>query len=331
MRWTRSMSQVAPLGAVIALTLSGCGAATSPGGQAATGASTATTSAAKATTAPTATVAGPTTTLPTVASNAFPTECANQLSGFGPQSQPLVQVGNLVVSQATTGLSYPSYQIPQGAGTKPLALSGPMANPNTAAAPVNPSLKGVGGFTFMICNASASNTVTVQSVSVRVASFTPFSGSLSAWNPCQDGSYNAQSQTMFGGGCGGGLSTNKQLQASLPSGAGVGATATATQVSTGDTGPNQPNPFPPLPLALTPGQSVTVTMGLTAPTTPGTYTFALGLAVNTAAPVFFSTSAPAEFAPVAHEWSGQNCATSTMQAQIPSATQPTYYICPPAA
>ncbi|HET9110568.1 MAG TPA: hypothetical protein VFN78_07075 [Ktedonobacterales bacterium] len=69
---------------------------------------------------------------------------------------------------------------------------------------------------------------------------------------------------------------------------------------------------------------------LTVPTTPGTYTFAFGLAVDSAAPVYFSASAPTLYAPITTHWSGQNCTTPAMKAQIPAATQPTYYMCPPA-
>jgi len=242
-----------------------------------------------------------------------------------------MRLGDVLVSQAAAGLSYPSYQIPQGTPANPLRLTGPMANPDAGAPTVNPSLKGVGGFTFVICNASASHTDTVQSVSARIASFTPYSGALSAWNPCNDGSYDAQAQSVFDGGCGGGVSVNETLQASFPGNAVAGATAQVTQVSTSITGPGQPDPFPPLPLALAPGQSILVSVGVTPPAASGTYTFAFGLAVNTAAPAYFSISAPVLLAPVTREWSGQNCATAAMKALIPAATQSTFYICPPAA
>jgi hypothetical protein len=131
--------------------------------------------------------------------------------------------------------------------------------------------------------------------------------------------------------CQGGSPSNERLHASFPGGAGVGATVTASQVSATAITQNDPNPYPPLPLALAPGQSAKVDVTLTAPTAPGTYTFAFGLVVDSAAPAYFSATQPTLYAPVAQAWSGQNCMTSAMQAQIPMATQDTYYICPPAS
>jgi hypothetical protein len=171
----------------------------------------------------------------------------------------------------------------------------------------------------------------VRPISVRLASFTPHTGSLVAWSLCNDGTYEAQAQMASTGGCGGGYSVNEYLHATFAADAAVGATVTASQSSTSPTGPNDPNPFPGLPLSLAPGHSVSVAVVVTVPTAPGTYTFAFGLATGTAAPVYFSTSSPTLFAPITTHWSGQNCTTMAMRAQIPAATQPTYYICPPAA
>ncbi len=86
----------------------------------------------------------------------------------------------------------------------------------------------------------------------------------------------------------------------------------------------------PLPLSLAPGKWYQVVIGVTPPTAAGTYTFSLGLAVGSAAPVYFATGAPALFAPVTQEWNGKNCEAAAMKAQIATSSQ-SYYICPPAS
>ena len=244
---------------------------------------------------------------------------------MGPQP-PLVRVGNLLVSQAVEGISYASHQIPQNAGDKPILSDSTLSKP-----PVYPTLKGQIGYHFVICNASASQTTMLQSVSVRIASFTPYTGALSAWNPCHESMYDAFTKATVPGNCDGAAPINEELQASFPSGASVGATVTATQVTAQPVTQNDPNPYPPLPLSLTPGQSSLMLVDIVTPTTPGTYTFALGLSVDANPSGYFSITEPLLLAPVAHDWNGQNCLTPAMQAQIPAATQDTYYICPPAS
>jgi hypothetical protein len=87
-------------------------------------------------------------------------------------------------------------------------------------------------------------------------------------------------------------------------------------------------PFPATPIA--PGHGFTFTAGITTPTTPGTYTFAIGVALGNAAPAYITINAPVVIAPVTQKWTGQNCLSASMQAQIPTSAQG-YYICPPAA
>lgn len=321
MRWTHFRKVITPLAVVLALTLSACGSAH------ASQTLTTANSGASAATATSSTVS--LTSLPTIAAGAVPAACAAGAAGMSPQWQPVVQLGDLLVSQATaSGLSGPSYRIPAGTPSKPLELAGPMANPGPDQTPVNPHLQREAGYVTEICNPST-HAVAVQSVWARITSFTAFSGPLAAWNPCTDGSYYAAQQNQFGGGCGGGLAANETMQASFPANAGVGATVKASQVSSYPTGPGQPSPFPQFPLSLAAGQSILVATGVTQPTAAGTYTFSLGLAVGDAAPVYFTTSAPALFAPVTQEWNGKNCTTAAMLAQIPTSSQ-SYYICPPA-
>jgi hypothetical protein len=242
---------------------------------------------------------------------------------------PFVRIGDLLVTTAASGLSYPSAEIAPGTAAKPMQVtSQQMSQLGAGYPPVAPNLQGSGGYNFLICNPSA-QAVTVQSVSARVASFTPFSGALAAWNLCRDGFYDAQAKRAGSGGCGGGIAANEVVQATFASDAGVGATVTATQVSSNATDPSQPNPFPALPMSLASGQSIMVVTSMTPPTASGLYTFSLGLSVNSDAPVFFSTTTPVLLAPITQEWSGQNCTTDAMMAQIPASSQ-SYYICPPA-
>jgi len=300
--------------ALLALALAGCGATPASTG--------AVVPSSTATAAPTATVPF----APTVDAASIPASCASSMMAPSP---PMVRVGNLLVSASAQGNQYASSQIPQSAGDKPLALS-----PSTfAPPPVNPILKDQGGYHFVICNASASQTTTLQSVSVRIASFTASTGALSAWSACPAGvEYDALTKATTPVHCDTPAAPiNEEVQASFPANAAVGATVTATQVSARAVTQSDPNPYPALPLSLAPGHSALMVVDVAPPTTPGTYTFAVGLSVDGAAPVYVSTTAPILLAPVAHEWSGQNCMTSAMQAQIPAATQDTYYICPPAA
>lgn len=304
---------------VITVALSACGSATASNGALASDPT--------ATAAATATVAS----LPTVDRTSLPASCRDIPYGTDPAYLPLVHVGDLVVSQAVYAQRYPAWQIPQGTPNRPLALSSPMANPNPGSLPINTLKTDTdGGLVFTICNTSSSRSYTVQPISVRLASFTPFTGALVAWNPCEDLTYDAQMQALGPGGCGGGYGVNEYVHATFAADAAVGATVKASQSSTSPAGPNDPNPFPGLPLSLAPGHSVSVSVVVTVPTAPGTYAFAFGLATGSAAPVYFSTSSPTLFAPITTHWSGQNCMTAAMKAQIPAATQPTYYICPPA-
>jgi hypothetical protein len=228
------------------------------------------------------------------------------------------------------GMSGPSDEIPQGTPAKPIQLQGSELN-TTGSTLVNPRLLDEPGLIFEVCDTSASAFHTLNAVTVGIAAFTPFSGPLAAWNLCNDGSYNAQTDTSETGGCGGGAAVNETLQATFAASASNGATVTAKQVRTSVTGPGQPNPFPPLPLKLAPGQNILIAVGVTQPSAPGQYIFSVGLSIDNSPSTVFGNSASMLFAPVTQEWSGQNCAATSMKSQIPTATQPIYYICPPAA
>lgn len=320
MFWSRGKSALAIVAALLMLALlAGCGGAGStPTGAAAAQAT------ASATIASTATVAqAPTATPPTTVS--LPASCHNMNAG------PYTQVGAMIVSAVNNRSVNVAEQIPQGTPNRPWKIStnGQLPNINPGATPV--AANGSGLIVFTVCNGSASQTVALQSVSVRIASLTPYSGALAAWNPCNDGYYDAHQQTAGAGGCGGGYLANEYLQATFPSGSGAGATTTGKMISTAPAQPSDPNPYPPLPLSVAPGQVVAFALNVAVPNTPGTYALSFGLVLDSAAPAYFATTSPSLYAPIAQEWSGQNCTATSMKSQIPVAPQGTYYICPPAS
>lgn len=295
--------------------LAACGAtsSTGPAADAATASATAT-----ATLSPTATA----TALATVEKASLPSTC---LADYGGPS--LLRVGDLVLSQVAFGLTYPSYQLPDGIPLAPFKLPTTHGNPNPGSPPANPGMREPdGGYVLSVCNVSSSQSHILESFAVRVAAFTAYNGQLNAWQPCNQ-SYSAQYKMPGSAGCGGGAALNEALHATFPADAEVGATVVAVQTGSWNLS-NPSKPFPPLPLALAPGQSVSIDIGLTVPTTPGTYTFTFGVSVDGApSPVFFSTPPAALFAPVAHEWDGQACMTAAMQSQIPASSTDDY-VCP---
>lgn len=300
--------------ALLALTLAGCGGT------------------ATAQIAPTATRAAPTPTYlpytpqPTAVPGSQLMTCAGLASNLPQQQLQHTQVGDALVTQYVNGLSFTTFQIPGVNASKPLALSGQNSLAPTATA-VNPQLQGADGYYFSVCDTSTTNAVTVQAISVRIASFTPYTGALAAWNSCNDGSYDASARQVSGSGCGGGLAVTDATQANFAANAGVGATVTS-QLVNGMGGQLTYSPFPATPVA--PGHGFTFTAGITTPTIPGTYTFAIGVALGNAAPAYVTINAPIVIAPVTQKWTGQNCLSASMQAQIPTSSQG-YYVCPPAA
>src|SRR5690348_10273836 len=131
---------------------------------------------------------------------------------------------------------------------------------------------------------------------------------------------------MRGGGCGGGFPFDVTLAAAFAAGASTGDAANARL----STGAGATADFKPITLA--PGKEIVVSVALTLPTAPGTYAFRGGVALDGSALTYpADPSPPALYAPVAHEWSGENCTRADMLAQIPPATTPpTFYICPSA-
>lgn len=254
---------------------------------------------------------------------------AAQLSATcaGPSQTPGYQLGDIVIVQPTEVLGYPQEKLPDSTSlAQPFKLNDDNGSQTFAGTPeTNPDVK-YEGYGFTVCNNSASRSHIVQGVSVSVASFTSYTGQLNAWQPC-DGAYSSIYGAR-GAGCGGGAIFDERLHAALPASGGVGASAKGIVTGTGnDSSTPAPN-FPPLPLSLAPRKSVSIGFSLTVPTAPGTYAFTLALSFDAVAATNFWTSTPALFAPVAHQWTGQACAASSMKSQIPSTGPETFSICP---
>ena len=250
---------------------------------------------------------------------------------YDPTAQPPVQMGDLFVDFAFA-LAYPSRKLPDNialsAPFKLQATSDPDLSKQLSVDPLtNPSLgEPGGGFMVTVCNTSKTTAHTLQSISMRLDSFTPYIGQLNEWNLC-DGAFSRPTPTS--GGCGGGMGGDgiAFLHATLTS-ATVGTTAVATQSSSGYAS----NAGVSLPASLQPNQSLDINLGLTPPTAAGTYTFSYALTADGAQTQFTQARGPMLLAPVAHKWGGQACSTNAaMLQQIPTVTDPpTGYICPEA-
>ncbi len=298
----RSLATLLSFMALAALLLAGCGASSAS-------ASTSSTPAPTPTSAPTP--------VPTVNLAMLSGPCAPD-TGNARDTTPRSQIGDLIVTEAGTPLV--PLKLTSGVGLSSEFPDSP---------PVNPQLKEKpSGYAFLVCNNAPTQTHIIQGVSVRIASTTPYGGQLDSWQFC-DG-YFARPHGASFGGCGGAASYEEYLHATFPADAGPGDAVVAAQTGTGT------NPAPgatqasPLPATLAPGKHLSFDIGITAPTAPGRYGFAFGLAVDDRPPAFFSTAQPVLLAPVAHKWTGKACEAPAMQAQIPQAVTdpPTMYICP---
>jgi hypothetical protein len=250
-----------------------------------------------------------------------------------------VREGDLIISIPSAGGStYPGTKLPDDTPLKPLQVQY-NSSPSGVALPgtplINPNLQVVvggfgGGFEINICNASANQPHIIKSLTARIDTVSPYFGTLNEWGYCA-GAYDASSRASSGGGCGGAFYTAcEYMQADFSPGATTGAAVVATQVGTGrdvsGDGADCPQ-FGALPVSLPPGAQLSVISGMVLPKAPGTYTVAFGVSADAASPTFVSAP-PILVATVAHNWGGDACQTSAMQAQIPASTDTAYYICP---
>lgn len=289
----------------------------------------------------TSTGSDPTTT--TIASTPSPTVDPNLDPAFLARcgvsqaaSSTETQAKDMLIAKPTAPLSYPSVQLPDQTPLKPLQV--PTQNSNSAlrsgplsgTTPVNPGVLAGStrriSFVASICNGSNSATHVVQSVSVNIASLTPYTGPLTVWQGC-DTAFSRQHPNAYTGGCGGGVETEEQIQATFTSGAREGTSVVATQVGFSPP-PDNPS-LGPLPVSLAPDQSLSFLVTVSVPDMVGTYAFGISFQVDHPPAVGGYTADPFLAAPATHTFTGAACNTPAMLAQIPAATTPeTYYICP---
>ncbi len=254
---------------------------------------------------------------------------------FGASGGPQIvyKVSDTLYVEAVYALSKASYPLPLPDSQPlqpwplPAALDSDQLNQELGGDPnVNPDLGQGAGILFTVCNAGAQS-LTLTGAQAIVADFIPVQGALNIWNPC-DGAFT-RPDGVTGDGCGGAIIPDETMSVSFATGAGINATAQAAQVDA-----NGQNGFGPLPVTLKSGGSIMLDLTVTPPSAMGTYEFAVSVASSVAG----GTSALSAYAPLppqilaqaTHKYTGAACATSAMQAQIPTkATNPaTYYICP---
>ena len=263
-------------------------------------------------------------------------------------------VGGITVAPQAPldGLAYPTAKLPDGIASQPLIVAvgdlPPLGTtqPKYTPAPTHPTNPLImqdtgGGYVLSLQNNSAA-AHTVQRVEVCLDSLTPASGQLNEWQPC-DAPYSRNGPSGPGG-CGGLTQQDVFLHAPFTATPTVGARVAATETRADDS--FYTTHYQPLPITLQPGARLSIEMGIGPTTTcpvlhatgfppsgclfktPGTYTFAFGVAVDAGAPVFAALSPPTVLAP-ATEWTGDACTAPGMQALIPPATTPaTNYVCP---
>jgi hypothetical protein len=187
--------------------------------------------------------------------------------------------------------------------------------------PVNPSL--ATGYAIQLCNQTgASHTLT--SLGVTIANFTPSSGPVNVWHLCGDGPYDSATKQTTPG-CGGGIGEVVFMAATLLEDRSGDTAAAAANAKMGVGGAN-------LPIAIGPNQSVIVLVAVNGLTSQGTYTLSFGVGVD-GAPATSVAPSDGSFliAPAAAVWTGTDCQSPAMLAQIPAASQDTYYVCSPAS
>lgn len=109
--------------------------------------------------------------------------------------------GDFIAFAGLGNLAYPGSQLPEGLPLKPYKVPSIGAGASNSL-PVNPGIgKGASGYNLFLCNASTSASHTINSVTARIASLTPYTGQLNE-HPACDGPYARPG--ISGGGCGGG-------------------------------------------------------------------------------------------------------------------------------
>lgn len=286
---------------LLALALSACGQTTAPN------TASVTTPAATATTGPT----------DTPAPTATPTPVGAYCSAPGAFGSAVGKVGDLAFDAPKTLDMYPALKLPDGLALTPLKVGDPAKSASASGWPV----ANIRQYALNVCNTSTAASHVLRSVSVKLDAFTPYTSQLNVTHVCAT-VYTRQG--MVGGGCGGGMSgADVQLTATFASSA-VGTVAPTTLDNGASAGSSL--------VTIAPGRVIQIWVTINPPADAGTYAFRVGFALDGAATTYPTSATPAILqAPVAHEWNGDACLSSSMQSQIPPATTPpTYYICPKA-
>ncbi|HET9111273.1 MAG TPA: hypothetical protein VFN78_10650 [Ktedonobacterales bacterium] len=248
-----------------------------------------------------------------VGAPASPTSSASSC----PRMTAPTQVGDLLIDTPSVLYGFNAdYMLPDGMSAKPLAVTLQDNGAFVLGAPLQRrTVVQPNGFVITICNTSMTRVRSLTTFGVRLQSVTPYTGSLNALNGC---AYLYGSPQGFGGECASGFSPDVELTAHFPSGATAQAVVTQT---------------PGSPVALSPGQSVTVSFEIQPPTDSVIAVYDLGVGVDGAAITYPTalTTEPSIVATVARHWSGQYCQTAQMQALLPAPLPAnTYYACPQA-
>jgi len=233
--------------------------------------------------------------------------------------------GDLHVSPTTLADGRPILQTPDNAPLKPLALPVKGANgqaPTAIPGWFAPAYDSPPDLLITICNTSTTKSHVIESVSVKLSVFTPHSGSLNVWNPCE-GTYTRPAG-LVPLECGERAAIwDETVRATFAVNAQAGSIVPASldnSAFVGDLG------LPPV--TLPPGRDMQIGIIVKAPTAAGVYTFAARGTVDSAA-LPFTAGQNMLLAPIGHRWTGKACLSPAMQAEIP-ANPPaeTYYICP---
>lgn len=294
---------------VASILLAGCGGAPAAG------------SSPGASPTPTATLAP--TPLPTA--NAAQAEAACHWTRD--QAAGAVQVGDLFISAVGFGnVVYSAELLPDDLSHKPYQVQTPVSlGPGVVGPSVNPNAgEHSGFFGVAVCNGSGTQAHVIRGTSVLIDTLTPHDGQVNAWKAC-DAAYVSPQLTGGGAGCGGLYVGEEYLHATFADGAAAGTVVTATPTGVA----TYPGAHGPLPVTIAPGSTLELSTGLTMPAAPATYTFSLGIDMDSGAPIWLPLSWQILFAANARVWSGKACAAPAMASQIPAPTNPpSYYVCP---
>jgi hypothetical protein len=216
-------------------------------------------------------------------------------------------------------------QAPDSTPLKPLAQPVQGANgqaPTAIPDWFSPAYDSPPDLLITICNTSTTKSHVTASVSVKLSAFTPHSGDLNVWNPC-DGTY-ARPAGVVPLECGERPAIwDETVRANFAANAQIGAIASASLDSSafvGDLGP--------LPVTLPPGRDMKIGIFVKAPTNAGVYTCAAGITADSA-PLPVTVGQNMQLAPTGRRWTGKACLSPAMQAEIPAnSPAETYYICP---